>query len=280
MIAKFSHPSKEPYNVITEVTPALAIKWLEGNTHNRSVNDAHVKRLSQDIRQGRWQLTHQGIAFDTDDLLVDGQHRLWAVIEAGMPITTRVFFNEPPDNRRVLDSGHRRSNYDILNITGEVGEVTSRHLATLRAMLAGYPSHIVRVTPGQEAEQYQRHRDAIEFAIKQLGSASVKGVATAQIRAVVARAWYSADHAKLVHFCDVMRSGMGSSEGDRSTMMLRDFLVSTGGAGASESVRRLRYAKMQWALSSFLQGKLPKRLRSATSELFPLPEETPASSVA
>jgi len=273
MIAKFHHPSKEQYHVVTEVTPTLAIQWLEGNTHNRAVNDAHIKRLAHDIRRGRWQLTHQGIAFDTDDLLVDGQHRLWAVIEAGMPITTRVFFNEPPENRRVLDSGHRRSNYDILNISGEVGEITSRHLATLRAMIAGYPSHIVRVTPGQEAEQYQRHRDAIDFAIKQMGTACVRGVATAQVRAVVARAWYSADHAKLIHFCDVMRSGMGSSEGDRSTMMLRDFLVSTGGAGASESVRRLRYAKMQWALSSFLQGKLAKRLRSATSELFPLPEE-------
>jgi hypothetical protein len=280
MITKFSHPSKEPYNVITEVTTALAIKWLEGNTHNRTVNDAHIKRLAQDIRNGRWQLTHQGIAFDTDDLLVDGQHRLWAVIEAGAPITTRVFFNEPPQNRRVLDSGHRRSNYDILNITGEVGEVTSRHLATLRAMLAGYPSHIVRVTPGQEAEQYQRHRDAVTFAIKQMGVGSVKGVATAQVRAVIARAWYSAEHAKLIHFCDVLRSGMASGEGEFSILMLRDFLISTGGVGGGESVRRLRYAKMQWALSIFLQGKLPKRLRSATSELFPLPEESPASSVA
>ncbi len=273
MIPTASAKTKEPYHVIMDVTPEKALEWLEGNTHNRPVNEAHVRRLARDIQAGRWRLTHQGIAFDTDGLLIDGQHRLWAVIESGVPITTRVFFNEPPENRDVLDSGQRRSNLDILNITGQVGEVTTRHLAALRAMLAGASLHPVRATPGEEAEQYRRHKEALEFAIQHLGFASVRGVATSEVRAVIARAWYSADHGKLIHFCDVMKSGLAGSGGDASLSMLRDFLISTAGGGKGESVRRVRYAKTQWALSGFLEGKSPRRLCGASTELFPLPEE-------
>jgi len=266
-----------PYNVIMEVGPDLALEWLEGNTHNRPLKEAHVKRLSGEITAGRWRVTHQGIAFDTDGLLVDGQHRLWAIVESGQAVTARVFFNEPLDNICVVDSGERRSNLDILTVTDQVGEVTAEDLATLRAMLAGRSSHPVRMTPGEEAEHYQRHREAVEFAVKHLGVSGTSGVATAAIRAVVARAYYSADHAKLAHFCDVVKSGMPSGEPDAPIILLRDFLIRTRKAGRSESVCRLRYAKTEWLLSSFLSGKSVGRLCSSQYELFLLPEEIEAA---
>jgi hypothetical protein len=50
--------------------------------------------------------------------------------------------------------------------------------------------------------------------------------------------------------------------------------------GKGESVRRMRYSKVQWALSAFLQGKTPQRLCGATTELFPLPEETAKTTAA
>lgn len=264
--------NKRPYNLVMEVTPVLATRWLEGNTHNRPVSQAHVDRLAQDILNGRWRLTHQGVAFDTEGLLIDGQHRLWAIIEANTPVQMRVFYNEPPENKGVLDSGERRSNLDILQLTAAVGDVSPRLLATLRAMLAGRSARSRRRSPGEEADQLRRHRGAVDFAMRHLSSGP-KGVANATVRAVVARACYSADSDRLVHFCDVMRSGMPISDDDGPLMMLWQFLVRTGNAGHSESLLRLRYAKTQWALDAFLAGKLPKRLCSSDQELFPLPEE-------
>jgi len=264
---------KEPYDVIMEVGPPRAFQWLEGNTHNRPITQAHVDRLARDMKAGRWRLTHQGIAFDTDGLLVDGQHRLWAITEADMTVVMRVFFNEPPDNRHVLDTGARRTNLDVLTITGEVGEITTRHLATLRAVLAGMSSRQVRLTPGEEAEQFSRHRDAIEFAVHHCSVSTTAGLATAQIRAVVARAYYSSDHAMLAHFCDVLRTGVPSDDCDHVVLALRDYLIQTHRVGKGEAVRRLRYAKTEWALAAYLDGKLPKRLRGAEAELFPIPEE-------
>ena len=47
-------PSKQPYNTVTEVTPELAAKWLEGNTRNRRLKDAAVGRLVRDMQAGRY----------------------------------------------------------------------------------------------------------------------------------------------------------------------------------------------------------------------------------
>jgi len=213
--------TQAPYDLVMDVTPDLACRWLEANTQNRAINPAHVDSLARDMKAGRWHLTHQGIAFDTHGLLVDGQHRLWAVLEADMTVTMRVFFNQPPENRCVLDTGQRRSNFDILLTTGRVGKVTTRDLATLRAMLAGPSSHVTQWTAGEEAEQYSRHREAIQFAVEHLPTVAHRGLATAQVRAVIARAYYSADHSRLIHFCDVLRSGVPDGEADHDPTLQR-----------------------------------------------------------
>ena len=55
-----------PYNVVMEIGPDMAARWLDGNTHNRPVKQTLVDRFVRDMQAGRWQLTHQGIAFDTE----------------------------------------------------------------------------------------------------------------------------------------------------------------------------------------------------------------------
>lgn len=264
---------REPYSKIMEVDADLAFRWLEGNTHNRSVNQAHVERLAREMQAGRWRLTHQGIAFDTTGLLIDGQHRLWAIVEAKKPIRMRIFFNEPPENRQVLDTGERRSNKDVLKLSGEVGDITLKHLATLRAMLAGRFLTPSRMTPGEEAEVYRRHREAIEFALEHLKSCRFKGVATATVRAVIARAYYSWSRAKLSVFCETLKSGVKYGDDDTAIVLLFQYLIRSSESNKDEQVRRLQYAKTEWALDAYLHGKVPQKLFSLERELFPLPEE-------
>lgn len=262
-----------PYNVVMDVDPAQAFRWLDGNTHNRPASQQHVERLARDMKAGRWRLTHQGIAFDTTGLLIDGQHRLWAIIEANVTVTLRVFYNEPADNRHVLDTGERRSNLDVLSITGVAGEVDRMLLATLRSMIAGLSARPIRQTPGEEAEQLALHRNALDFSVKHLPRAPAKGIATSEIRAVIARAFYAGDNTRLIHFCDVLRSGLSTGESDHLIVALRDFLVQPRRNERGDASRRVRYAKTEWALASFLDGRKPKRLCGSDYELFPLPEE-------
>ena len=266
---------KMPYNRVIEVTPELAAKWLEGNTHNRDLEPSKVELYASDMKAGRWQLTHQGIAFDDNGVLLDGQHRLWAIVETNMPMKFRVFFNESPSARWVTDIGNPRKNVDVIKLAGKSGGVTPVHLATLRSLLAGPIARSVRRSPGDEAEQYARHFEAINYAIKHVGTAGRRpGLATAQIRAVIARAFYYVDRPRLSHFCDVLRGGIPASEADHIVIALREFLTRSNSAGGAESIERVRYAKTQWALRQFLDGRVPKKLLGSDVDLFPLPTTT------
>lgn len=272
--------SKPPYNVVMEVDPDLATRWLEGNTHNRPLKQTLVDRFVRDMQAGRWQLTHQGIAFDADGMLIDGQHRLWAIVLSAAPVQLRVFFNEPIETMKAVDTGLGRSNFDVLHLSGEAGEITVGHLATLRAMLAGDSSYSPRMTVSEEGDWMTKHATAIDFAMEHLGTCRFKGAATATVRGIIARAYYSADHAKLVHFCDVLQTGGSADEEDGPIVLLWQFLVGNAGAGKAQAVRRVRYAKTERALMAYLRRERILYLRAVGSELFPLPEEVTHEAVA
>lgn len=66
-------------------TPTIVEKLLDGNLRNRKLNAGHMKKLSVDIKNGRYIFNGQPIIRDADGYLRDGQHRLMAIREAGYP---------------------------------------------------------------------------------------------------------------------------------------------------------------------------------------------------
>lgn len=69
----------------------MATEILETkNPKNRNISERTVQSYASDMKNGGWTLTHQGIAFDTDGNLQDGQHRLWAIIFSGCTIQINV----------------------------------------------------------------------------------------------------------------------------------------------------------------------------------------------
>lgn len=76
--------------VLMTVTPELAAHYLQNNKSNRKLHPSHVARLADDIRSGRWQLTHQGIAINRHGELLDGQHRLRAIVATGVAVPMMV----------------------------------------------------------------------------------------------------------------------------------------------------------------------------------------------
>jgi hypothetical protein len=104
LIAKYK--GDKPVTVMIEMTPAMAADALSRNDINRPVRERHRAFLARQITEGRWRKTHQGIAFSPDGLLLDGQHRLLAVTDAGIPVTMSVTFNLDRDAFHVIDFGN------------------------------------------------------------------------------------------------------------------------------------------------------------------------------
>ena len=104
---------------VQTITPRRAAEWLEANTANRPVSRSVVRSFAEAMRRGEWVVTHQGIAFDVNGVLIDGQHRLAAIIEADQPVEVTVFTDVDEGTFDVLDTGKRRNAADVLAIEGE-----------------------------------------------------------------------------------------------------------------------------------------------------------------
>ena len=77
--------------VTTEgISPDDARAYFNGHVNFRKVNQEYVNRLANDMREGRWSQNGDSIKFNSLGKLVDGQHRLLAVIQSRRPLTTLV----------------------------------------------------------------------------------------------------------------------------------------------------------------------------------------------
>lgn len=111
---------------VLHVSPELATEWLTRNTNNRPLSKGAVQQLAGQIQRGEWQLTHQGIAFDEDGVLIDGQHRLAAIAKAGITVPLTVTYGVPRTSFTVMDTGRKRTGRDALALAGEAN---ATHLA-------------------------------------------------------------------------------------------------------------------------------------------------------
>ena len=278
MSSVLKSPSTQPYNEIVEVTPELAASWLECNEGNRTISWNYVHQLARDMKTGRFVCTHQGIAFDTEGNVIDGQHRLWAVLEADVPVRIRVFYNESPENIMHIDGNTPRRAADRMSLDHRLGTVRPDELATLRAMLAGAALAPTRRTVAEEMDLLETHREAIQFAHEHLPQTRPSGIANAATRAVIARAWYCAEEPScLIRFCRLLRTGVGAGPCERVVMMLRDQLVQLGHKSSTLDARRRQYALTARAVLAYNDSEHLASLRPATCELFLLPDEVPSA---
>ena len=105
--------------VIQRITPQMAEKMLGKNVKNRIVRASAVSAYARDMARGEWRLTGEAIKFDSDGNLIDGQHRLLAVITANVSVDMLVITGLPPESQQYLDSGRKRTHSDQLRLSGE-----------------------------------------------------------------------------------------------------------------------------------------------------------------
>jgi hypothetical protein len=107
---------------ILTVTPEMASMMLLGNRDNRKVKQTVVDYLANEIKLGRWQLTHQGVAISETGRLLDGQHRLLAIVKSGIPCKMMVTTGAHDETFMVLDSGVKRNLSDHTGLNKRTSE--------------------------------------------------------------------------------------------------------------------------------------------------------------
>ena len=103
------------FHDIETMTPELAKSYLENAAVNRSLSEPAIKRYAAAMSKGQWSLS-QPIIFDGYGRLIDGQHRLMAVIRSGQKVQFNVLRGVA--SIRHMDAGRARKPADVLKMSG------------------------------------------------------------------------------------------------------------------------------------------------------------------
>ena len=219
-----------PVGVVSQwmnVTPKLAAEWLQNNFVNRPLSEDTVIAYARDMMNGVWTRTHQGIAFNDLDALIDGQHRLHAVIRSGRTVPMMVTFGLPAKiegaemtTMDAVDRGKPRSVADQLKIQHGLknGSAIAMVVKSIAALCSSERTR--RLSVGQTLDIYRAFREPVDRVIEErprehgLKSAGVLAGFAFAMAAVpeVAVAW------------DALRTG--TAAGGSALAKLRDFLTS------------------------------------------------------
>lgn len=149
------------------ITPEKASEWLKHNKSNRSLSSSNVAKLAAAITAGQWRLNGESIKFNGVSL-VDGQHRLNAIIRAGIPVKSYVVRGLESDVFDTLDQGKSRSLGDLLSVAGE------KNYATLASAIrwcwvletettVGNCSNVTNATMHEFLLSHPKLRDSVAF---------------------------------------------------------------------------------------------------------------------
>lgn len=99
------------------ITPAKAKEYLEANIENRKLRFGRILQLAKDIVEDRWlEDTAETIKIAKTGRILDGQHRLHAIIKANKAIYCHIATNLEEQVFKVIDTGAVRSATDIFKI--------------------------------------------------------------------------------------------------------------------------------------------------------------------
>lgn len=260
-----------------EVTPELASYWLKNQVVNRRINETYVSRLVEDMKDGRWVFPGDPLKFNSDGKLIDGQHRLSAVIKSGLTISFVVLNGYVDESMLVLDLGKSRSADHVGQILG-LGTST-HHTSCINALTLPLPLKSKTYSIPKILNLWEIYSEGVKFACQSHGSGNGESniKTTAPFKALIAKAYYYENTEVLKSFCRVFVSGfVENGDGDEAAVALHNSFMKLRMVGVHTGAYNNRiewYLKTQQALNYFISRK-PVRSINKPKKVFdsyPLP---------
>jgi len=275
-IARSSNKPDEPKPNVTlmTVTPAQATRWLATNHINRNLRDGVVAKLAGAIMRGEWRVNGDTIRIDQDGNLVDGQHRLSAIVKANVPVETLVAFNVPRDATVTMDTGIRRTLGDVLKFRGEKNSNVLG--ATLRSLWLYQqnqlrPNRMYDPTNEQLLALLEEH-PSIREAIAESLAAARRYRSSAAVAALACHLFRQLDQELSDEFFTMLRTGVGFDSIHHPIRKLGLWLDQTGGGNKNVSYsQRYTLAMYVKAWNAFVTGREIRVMRLRSGEEYPTP---------
>lgn len=250
---------------VETVTPQVADKILtdsKDQVKNRNVADCHVEWLSDQMKAGKWRTNGEPIILDDEGFLLDGQHRLYAVVMSGATIETVVTRGVDRSTFATIDTGSARTTGNVMSIAGEANASTIAtalgwvHRYEVGAMLhharfAGFTSQIAL----NLVKKHPTLREDVTWAVGMRSNVFLKNIPAASL-AFMKYAFGQYKPNKATEFFELV-GDIRQDEPGTPTRTLRDWILKTERSRRPASTLEIMAVTVK-AWTAFLNGDRPK----------------------
>lgn len=157
-----TEPNDPPVEWVT-VDPEYAALLLEGNDANRNLRGRVVNAYARDMSNDRWMTTGETIKVARGGALLDGQHRLSAIIDTGRPQRMLIVRELEPETRNVIDTGAPRTGGDALRLAG-IGQNNPEALAAAARLWSLWQNgRLTQMSSGMRKDDRVTHSELLEI---------------------------------------------------------------------------------------------------------------------
>jgi hypothetical protein len=245
---------------VERITPSIAKNLLETNVDNRKLRDGRVLAYADAMRRGQWQVTNDAIVVSETGILLNGQHRLTAVVASGLPYVDMLVSRGNANTAfTVIDTGLGRKTSDALH---SAGMTQGSHFASVGRLLYAiendvniFNTEMVKLITNDDILQYVlQNEEVLTWAIRKgdIVNQSIGGIKTAWATfAVLAANKYGVERVEL--FLDAVASGNDLKKDD-PRLALRNFLARTRSQYKSAQQSRLNIPVFIKTFNTWNQG--------------------------
>ena len=250
------------------ITPDIAQEYLNTSIGNRKLRPILVKSYADQIKQGKFKETHQGIAFDENGRLMDGHHRLSAIVIAGMGIWIDVARGVSRNDVIDVDTGSKRTFDEALVFSGKYSDKPSYISKTVISSVRTLIAYEVPLFKGHQVpyEDLLLFMAAIDPEIESLYKATDQKL-NANIGGAALAALLSGEKPEnLKLFFDVFNKGNPSDDTKNNTIVFnwRNAILAAR-AKRNPFSKSALYSGTQWAIYHFCRGDNVKIIRPMAS---------------
>jgi hypothetical protein len=275
-------PNAAPYNVVADVNPEMAKQLLEYNTKNRKLLPAAVKEYARAMKDGRWLFDGAPIRISSSGVVLDGQHRLQAIVQSGTTQRMSIWKNIDPATQAVMDTGRKRTFSNALTLDGvpnpsAVASATSAYFFWTQGLrdskLASFSVvNGMRPQISQLQEFFETNQDRILQAVNLANRVTRVLPVSRRVMAMLWLAFSEKDQDATDIFFEKLITGSDLAEGDPILALRNRLMIAHGEVGNLENTWQIGVFLKAW--NHYRDGNTVKRIQYKlnSNETFPEPK--------
>ena len=248
-------PYPAPTAEFRVITPEIAKKMLEANTRNRSIRSENLAKLVRDMEAGNFKCNGDGIRFDRNGVMLDGQHRLLALLQTGTTHQMLVVTGLAPEVMPTIDVGARKEAGDFLALEGYLnGKKIAATINVLAGLARGMEKRTLKTS--EVFDVLAAHPGIVESYD---AAKAIKLISPSYVAAFHYAGYCTGYGNRADQFVEVLRTGFAETPDDPAYQAREKFIRARASIRSIQRNEALEILAAAWELSRV--GKTVKRLQ-------------------